>query len=319
MSVAYFVAVALAAGITLFQTGAAAAQDYPAKPIRIVTGEAGGSNDFAARLIASGIAGPLGQSVITDNRAGGVIAVEIVAKAPPDGYTLLIFNNSMWTLPLMRNMPYDPVRDFSPITLAVSAPNILVVHPSLPVKSVKDLVDLAKTRPGDLNYASGSTGGSAHLAAELFKNMTGVNIVRIPYKGGGAANVDLIAGQVQMMFATAGSVMPHVKAGRLRAIAVTSGEPSALAPGLPTVASELPGYMSVAPFAMFAPARTPAATLNRLNAEIVRVLNRPGVKEKFLNLAVEVVASSPEQLGKFVKSEMSRLGKVIKDAGIRAD
>ncbi len=314
--------IAFAAAATAFLvTGnfALLAQEYPSKSIRIVTGEAGGSNDYAARLLATGVVGPLGQPVIVDNRTGGVIAVEIVSKAQPDGYTLLMFNNSMWTVPLMQHMSYDPVKSFTPITLAVSAPNILVVTPSLPVKSVRDLIAMARAKPGELNYASGSTGGSAHLAGELFKNMTGTSIVRVPYKGGAAANIDLISGQVQMMFATAGSAMPHVKTGKLRALAVTSGGPSALAPGLPPVASELPGYVSVAPFAVFAPAGTRPAVVQRLNNEMVRVLERPEVKEKFLALGVEVVASTPEQLGTFIKSEMTRLGKVIKDAAIKIE
>ncbi|MBI3938727.1 MAG: tripartite tricarboxylate transporter substrate binding protein [Betaproteobacteria bacterium] len=299
------------------------AQSYPNKPIRIVTAEPGGANDLVARIIAHGISGPLGQQVIVENRGGasGIIAAQTVAKAPPDGYTLLLYASPLWIVPLMRsNMPYEPLSDFSPITWAASAPNILVVHPSLPVKSVKELIALARARPGELNFAIGGFGASPHLAAELFKALTGVNIVRINYRGGGPAVNDLLAGQVQLMFAAAGSVAPHIKSGRLRALAVTSAQPSALYPGLPTVAaSGLPGYESASTYGIFAPAGTPATTINLLNLEIVRALNRADVKERLFGSGIETVGSPPEELTARMKSEMARLGKVIKDAGIRTD
>ncbi len=294
---------------------------YPNKPIRIVTPGTGGGTDLTARMIAPGLSGSLGQQVVVDNRPSGVIAGGIASKAQPDGYTLLIGGSSHWLAPFMQdNLPFDPVRDFSAITLAVSMPNILVVHPSVAANSVKELIALAKSRPGELNYASALAGGTIHLAAELFKAMAGVNIVRVPYKGSGPALNDLIAGQVQVMFATAGSVAPHIKSGRLRALAVTTSQPSALAPGLPAVAAAgLPGYESVAMFGMFAPARTPATIISRLHQEIVGVLNKADVKQRFFNVGVETVGSSPEEFAAAVKSEIARMGKVIKSAGIRAD
>ena len=309
------------AGMLALGAVAAYSQDYPAKPIRLVVPGTGNSFDIAARLIAQGISAPLGQPVIVDNRANGTIAAETVAKAPPDGYTLLVNGSNLWLLPFLQsNVPYDPVRDFLPITLTTRSPTILVVHPSLPVKSVRDLIALAKSSPGGMNYASGSTGSTNHLAAELFKSMAGVNIVRIGYKGSGPALVDLIAGHVQMMFSVTGSVAPHMKSGKLKALAVTSAQPSTLAPGLPTVAaSGLPGFAAVSDAGMFAPAKTPTAIVTRLNQEIVRVLNSTEVKEKFLGTGVETVGSSPEQLAATVKADSARLGKLIKDAGIREE
>jgi tripartite-type tricarboxylate transporter receptor subunit TctC len=209
---------------------------------------------------------------------------------------------------------------FSAITLVGSSPNILVVHPSLPSKSVSELLALAKAKPGELNYASPGAGGSSHLAAELFKAMGRVDILRIPYSSTGLALTALIAAQVQLMFPATGGAMPHVKAGRLRALAVTSAQPTALAPGLPTVAaSGLPGYESVAPYGIFAPVSTPSAVINRLNQEIVRVLNAPDIKEKLFNAGIDVVASTPKQLAAAVEAETARMGKVIKEAGIRAE
>ncbi|MBI4189464.1 MAG: tripartite tricarboxylate transporter substrate binding protein [Betaproteobacteria bacterium] len=305
-------------GMMVLGAGVVSGQEFPNKPIRMVTSPPGGGADFASRLIAQGLSGPLGQQVIVDNR-GGIIPMEIVSKAPPDGYTLLL-SASLWLTPLLQNTPYDPVRDFSPITLVGNSPNVLVVHPSLPVKSVKELIALAKARPGELNYASGATGASTHLAAESFKSMAGVDIARIPYKGNGPALNALIGGQVQLMFATAGSVTPHLKSGRLKGLAVTSARPSALAPGLPAVTtSGLAGYESAAPYGIFAPAGTPATLINRLNQEIVRVLKQADVKDRFFNSGIEIVGSSPEGLAATVKSEMARSGKVIKDAGIRAE
>ena len=303
-------------GVMGFGAGAAFAQDFPSKPVRMVTSAPGGGGDVIARLIAQAISGSLGQQVIVDNR-GGVISSETVAKAPPDGYTLLSQPNSFWLLPFMQNVSYDPVRDFLPVSLTVTSPNVIVVHPSLPVKSVKELIAFAKARPGQLNFAAGSTGSSSHLAAELFKMMAGINIVYIPYRGAGPALNDTLGGQVSLLFSNTAAAGPHIKSGRLRGLAVTSAKPSALAPGLPTAASSgLPGYEAAAIYGVFAPAGTPATLVTRLNQEIVRALNRPDVKEKFFNAGVEVVASSPEQLATIMKSDMVRLGKVIKDAGI---
>ncbi len=312
-----FVAWMFPLGMMVLGAGMVFGQNYPNKPIRIVASAAGGSGDFAARLIAQGLTGALGQQVVVDNR-GGIIPGEIVSKAPPDGYTLLIDAASFWIGPLLQETPYDPVKDFAPVTLTDSAPNVLVVNPSLPVKSVKELIALAKARPGELNYGSSSTGSTPHLAAELFNNMAGVKIVRVPFKGSGPAVISLLGGQVQLMFATAGSVAPHVKSGRLRALAVASPQPSALAPGLPTIAaSGVPGYEAVAFEGMFAPAKTPVAIIDRLNQEIVRVLNRAEVKERFFNAGVETVGSTPEEFAAAIKSNVAKWGKLIKDAGIR--
>ncbi len=294
-------------------------QAYPDKPIRIVTSDSGGGSDIVARVIAQAVSAPLGQQVVVDNRGGGVIAGEIVSRAQPDGYTLIYYGSTLWILPLMRkSVPYDTVKDFAPITLAVSSPNILVVHPSVAAKSVKELIALAKARPGELNYASAAAGTIPHLAAELFKSMAGVDLVRVVYKGTGAALNDLLGGQVQVMFATAPSAAPHVKTGRLRALAMTTAHPSAAFPELPTIATAgLPGYEAVQVSGMFAPAKTPAAIINRLNQEIVRALNQANVKEKLSSTGVEVVGSSAEQFAAKIKSEIVRMGKVIREAGIR--
>ena len=301
----------------LLAASAAWSQDFPNRPVRIVTSEAGGGNDFQARIVAKGLSAALGQQVIVENRPSGVIPGDIVSKAQPNGYTLLLYNNTLWTGPLMQSTPYDPVKDLAPIAGVASGPNVLVVNTSLPVKSVAELVALAKARPGGLNYASSGTGASNHLAAELFKFMTGVDIVRIGYKGAGQALNDLIAGQVQVMFPTAGAAAPHVKSGRVKGLAVTSAEPSPLMPGLPAVAaSGLPGYESIAIYGVFAPARTPRGLIARLNAEILRVLALPDVKALFFNAGMEIMGGSPEQLAVTVKSEMARMDKVIKAAGI---
>ena len=299
---------------------AASGQDYPNKPIRIVTAAAGGANDFTARLIAQGISGPLGQAVIIDNRAG-TFSVETVAKALPDGYTVLLYGSAIWLTTFLRDtVPWDPVRDFSPITMADRLPNILVLHPSVAANSVRELIALAKARPGELNYASGPAGATSHLAGELFKVMAGINVVRIPYKSGGAVVIATMGGEVQLSFPSAGAATPHLKSGRLRALAVTSAQPSALTPGLPTVAaSGLPGYESVSTTGIFAPAKTPGAIINRLNQEIVRVLNQVETKERLLSNGAEAVPSSPEQLTAYIRSEIATTGKMIKTVGIRAD
>ena len=307
-------------GMMVFGVGVAVGQNFPSRPLRMLTGGAGRGNDVVARLIAQGLTTSWGQQVIVDNRPSGIIPGEIVSKAQPDGYTMVVSGASFWISPLFQAAPYDPVKDFSPITLPVNTPNILAVNLALPVKSVKELIALAKAKPGELNYGAPGTGSSPHLGGELFKALAGVNIVRINYKSAGAAITDLIAGQVQMTFGNALSVSPHVRSGRVKGLAVTSAQPSPLFPDLPTVAATgLPGYELISPFGIFAPARTPRTIINTINAEIVRILNRPDSQEKLFNLGMEVVGSSPEQLDAMVKSETAKWRKVIRDAGIRAD
>jgi tripartite-type tricarboxylate transporter receptor subunit TctC len=227
----------------------------------------------------------------------------------------------MWIVPfLQEGITYDPVRDFAPVTMVVRSPNVLVIHPSVAANSVKELIALAKAKPGVLNYGSSVAGGSPHLAAELFKAMAGINIVRVPYRGVAQAVTDLLAGQVQLMFPTAASGMPHAKAGKLRALAVTSAQPSATYPELPTVAaSGLPGYELVAMQGMLAPARTPAAIVNRLQQEVARYLGRAEIKEKFLSTGSEAIGDTPAQFAATIKADMARMGKLIKDAGIRME
>lgn len=296
---------------------AVCAQDYPNRPIRFVTSAAGGGNDFVARLIALGLTERLGQQVIVDNRGGAHVPQNVVAKAAPDGHTLLVQNNTVWIAPLLEKTAYDHFRELMPITLTARTPNILVVYPSLPVNSVKELIAAAKAAPGDINYASGVVGSSNYVAAELFKAMAGVNLVRIGYRGTGPALIDVMSGQVKLMFATATSSSPHVKSGRLKALAVTSAEPSALAPGLPTIAaSGVPGYKAEAIYGAWAPAKTPAAILSRLNQEIVKVLTTPQIRDRFFSGGAEVVGSTPQAFAAEIKAESARLDKVFRSAGI---
>jgi tripartite-type tricarboxylate transporter receptor subunit TctC len=297
------------------------AQGFPLKPIRIVTNEPGAGLDFSARLIAQGLSERFKQAVIVDNRggAGGIIAGELVAKAAPDGYTLLFYSNGLWTVPLLQKAPFDPLRDFAPVTLALTSPSLLVVHPSLPVKSVADLLALARARPGALDYASGGNGAPTHLAAELFKLLARVDLTHIPFKGSGPALNALLGGQAQLMFTVANGGLPHVQSGRLRVLAVTSAQPSALLPGVPTVAAAgVAGYESVTMQALFAPARTPETIVRVLNQETLRVINAPELREKFSAAATEVVGGTPDQLRAAVAEDMSKLERVIKAAGMRA-
>jgi tripartite-type tricarboxylate transporter receptor subunit TctC len=298
---------------------AVSGQDYPTKPLRIVTSEAGGGNDVPARLVAQGLTLALGQQVVVENRPSGVMPGDIVSKAQPNGYTLLLYNNALWTGPLIQAAPYDAARDFAPITAVAKAVNVLVVSPALPVKSVADLIALAKSKPGGLNYGSSGTGASNHLAAEMFKTMAHVDIVRINYKGASPALTALLAGELQLMFPSAGAVTPHIRAGRVKALAVTGAEPTALFPGVPTVAATLPGYESIAIYGLFAPAATPRTIIVRLNAEIVKYLDRADVKEKFFNAGMDTAGGTPGALAAAVKSEVTRMGRVIKDAGIRGE
>ncbi|MDH3379924.1 MAG: tripartite tricarboxylate transporter substrate binding protein [Gammaproteobacteria bacterium] len=292
--------------------------DYPTKSIRMLCSGRGGGMDFTARLIAQALSGNLNQRVYVDNRPSGVIPGQVTSQAKPDGYTVLIAGSALWLLPLMRdNVPYDPMKDFSPITVAVTSTNILAVHPSLPVKSVKELIALAKARPGDLNFGTAGSGSASHLAGELFKALAGVNIVWVNYKAPGPAIMDLIAGRMQVTFGSARSTKAHVDAGKLKALAVTSPQRSPLYPDLPTIASALPGYELVAAFAMFAPAKTPAPIIARLNKEFAAVLKGEDLKKRLAKGGLVTVGSSPEQLTAMMKSDIARIGKVIKDVGIK--
>jgi tripartite-type tricarboxylate transporter receptor subunit TctC len=316
-----FIVRSIVACIALAGACSVHAQESGARTIRIVAPEAGGAADLVARLVAQGIIAAYKEQAIVDNRGGNqVIPIQLVTKAPPDGYTLLVISNGLWTLPYLQNVPYDPLRDLTGVTLAASTPLILTIHPSLPVKNLREFIALGKQRPGELNYASGPSGTSNHLAAELFRSMAGVNLMRVSYKGTVPALNDLISGQVQVMFANVPPVKPHVSSGRLRALAVTSAAPSQVFPGVPTMAaSGVPGYVSESLVAFYAPAGTPESTIARLNQEFVTTLNRAEVRERLLNAAVEVVGSTPEHLSATMKAEMARMGKVIKDANIHLE
>jgi len=305
---------ALATAMTL-STAIVSGQNYPTRTVSLITSEAGGALDFTARLIAPGLTNALGQQVIVENRAGLVIG-PLVAKAQPDGHTLLVQSNALWVLSFMQKSSYDPERDFLPITAMTRQFNVLVVHPSMRIKSVKELIALAKGRPGELNYASAATGTTSHISAEIFKSMAGVNIVRIPYKGGGLAFTDVLSGQVPLMFAPIAAILPHVKSGRLIPLGITSSQPSSLVPGVPTIAAAgLPGYESVSMYGLFAPAKTPAPVINRLYQEVARILNQPDIKEKFFASGVDTVGNTPEEFAALIKTDVTRVRNVLKDAG----
>jgi len=308
----------LAAGLATQIAALACAQNYPAKPIRIITSPAGGGNDFPARLIAQALARPLGQQIVVDNRPTILIA-DIVAKAPPDGYTLLVTGSAHWIGPLLEKVNYDAIRDFAPITLIDRAPSVLVVHPSMPLKTVKQFIALAKSRPNALNFSVGGPGSSGDLGALLFNHIAGVKIVRVPYKGTAPALIAVMSGEVHAMFGSAGSVAPHMTAGRLRALGVGSAQPSQLAPGLPTIAeSGLPGYVSEALHALFAPAGTPAAAVSLLNREVGNYLRSAEARGIFLKAGIEASPGSPDEFMAIMKSEMERIGVVLKAAGADA-
>jgi len=281
----------------------------------------GGAGDFTARVVANGLTARLGQQVIVDNRPGGLVPGELVAKAQPDGHTLMLVGVVIWLSPFMReSMPFDPLRDFAPITLAATVPNVLVVHPALPVKSVRELIVLSKEKPGVLNYATSGAGNSNHIAGELFKAMAGINLVQVNYKGAVLALNDVVSGRVEVMFATATAAAPHVAAVRLRALAVTTAQPSAVVPGLPTVAaSGLPGYASESTLGLFAPAATPAAIIARLNRDTIAVINAAETREKLLRSGIEVATSTPAGLAELIRNDMAHSGSIIRAAGIRTD
>jgi tripartite-type tricarboxylate transporter receptor subunit TctC len=298
---------------------------FPTKAIRfVVPFPAGGPLDISARAIGQKLTDAWGQPVIIDNRpgAGGNIGAELVAKGIPDGYTILMGAVSTHAINpwLYSKMPYDPIRDFVPVSLVTQVPNVLVVHPSVPAKTVKELVALAKARPGQLNYASGSTGSAGHLAGELFNVMAGVQTVHIPYKGAPAAVIDLMAGQVSFMFDNLASALPNIKAGRVRALAVTTLTRSPLLPALPTMSEAgLKGFDVSTWFGVFAPGDTPKAIIDRLNAGIVAALKAPDLRERLAAMGAEPKPDTPEQFAAFVKAELAKYEKVVKASGARVD
>jgi tripartite-type tricarboxylate transporter receptor subunit TctC len=314
----------LVVAVALAVAGGAYAQNYPTKSIRIIAPFApGGGTDFIARVAAQKLTEGLGQQVIVDNRpgAGGTIGAELVAKAAPDGYTVLVTSISHTINPSVTpNLPFDTQRDFAPVMLIADAPNILVVHPSVPVTSLQDVIDFARRRPGQLNYASSGIGTSTHLCGELFKAMTGVDLVHVPYKGGGPAVADLLGGQVQLMFATLPTVLEHVRAGRLRALGVTGGQRFAGAPEFATIAEAgLPGFEVSGWSGLFAPARTPRAAIDRLAAESAKILADPRLKERFLAQGAEPAVKMPDEFAAFVDAEMRKWKKLVETSGMRVN
>jgi tripartite-type tricarboxylate transporter receptor subunit TctC len=310
--------------ITAAVESSAAQQPYPNRPVRmIVAVPPGGPADTLARLVAPKLTEAFDQTVVIDNRPGanGIIAYETTARAAPDGYTFtaaatgVVINASLY-----KNVPYDPIRDFAPITLGITVPNILVVHPSVAVSSTKELVAMAKAKPGTVTFASAGTGTSGHLALELFRMTAGIDVIHVPYKGGGPALADVLAGQVQSLFSIALAAAPQIKAGRLRALAITSAKRSPVAPELPTIAEAgFPGYEVVGWFGWLAPAATPRPIVNRLHVELVRALRSPDVRERLLSQSTEPVGNTPQEFGTFMRSEHAKWGKVIKAANIKVD
>jgi tripartite-type tricarboxylate transporter receptor subunit TctC len=314
----------LIAGLALAALcGAATAQNYPAKTVRMVVGyPPGGPTDLIARIVSQKLSESWGQQVIVDNRPGasGMIGAELTVRAAPDGYTLLMVPVTYAVTPsLYPKMTYDAAKDLAPVAQVAAAPFILVVHPTLPVKTVKDLITLARSRPAQLNYASASTGGMPHLAGELFNTMTGVKMIHIPYKGAAPATTDLLAGQVQLMFNNMLSAMPQVKNGRLRAIAVTSTKRSAAAPELPAIAETVPGYEASGWYAALGPAAMPRELIAKINNDMNRIMKMPDVMQRLAGDGVEAVGTTPDQFGNYLRSEITKWGKVVQASGAKAD
>jgi tripartite-type tricarboxylate transporter receptor subunit TctC len=302
-----------------------AAEEYPAKPIRLVVPfSAGGGNDTVARAIAQQLSLSLGQQVYVDNRpgAGGALGAELAAHAPADGYTLFLGGVGSHAVNpnLHAKLPYDAVRDFAPITLIASAPSVLVVHPAVPARNLQEFAALARAQPGRLNYASNGNGSSAQLAALMYESMAGVQMVHVPYKGLAPALADLLSGEVQLMFSSMVAIVPHIKAGKLRALAVTGRKRSPLLPELPTVAeSGLPGYEAGSWYGILAPAGTARAIVMKLNAETVRALGQAAVREHLASEGAEIAGGTPEEFAAHIKAELARMGRVIRDGRIRVE
>jgi tripartite-type tricarboxylate transporter receptor subunit TctC len=300
-------------------------QSFPVKPVRMVLPyPPGGGGDTIARPLAQKLTEALGQQVIVDNRGGGGgnVGMEMVARAAPDGYTIVMALTAQLAVnvSLFSKVPYDPVKDYEPITLLGTGIYILVVHPSLPVRSAKDLIALAKTRPGQITYASSGNGSGGHLAMELFKNMTGTNLLHVPYKGGGPALVDLLAGHVQVLFSTQLAAAQHIQSGRIRALGVSTARRSVGLPDMPTLAEVgVPGYDAGVWYGVLAPAGTPRELVMRWNAEIVKALKNPELRTFLVTNGIEPIGSAPEELSRQIRSEIAKWAKVIKDAKVRVD
>jgi tripartite-type tricarboxylate transporter receptor subunit TctC len=316
--------VVLVALCAIAPSAAFAADAYPARPVRmIVAYPPGGGTDIVGRMMAQKLTETLGQNVVIDNRGGatGNIGTELAARANPDGYTLLMGNvapNAI-NVSLFKKLPYDPVKDFAPVSLVAITPNILVVNPTVSVKSVKDLIALARAKPGVLNYPSAGIGSSSHLAGELLKILAKVDMVHVPYKGGGPALIDTISGQMQIMFATTPAAMPHVKSGKVRPIAVTTEKRSQTLPELPTIAETVKGYEASTWYGLLAPAGTSPAIVTRLHQDTVKILSVTDTREKLGAQGFEPVGNTPAEFGAYIKSEIAKWGRVIREAGIKAE
>ena len=316
---------ALGAALAVLTPCAAAADVYPSRPIRFVVAfPPGGGTDIIARSIAQKLSERLAQQVVVDNRpgAGGNIGTDVVAKSAPDGYTLLMGSAGPLAInaSLFKTMPFDPIRDLAPVTLAASTPNVLVVHPSLKATTLKELIALARARPGEINFASSGYGTPAHLAGELFNSMAGVKLVHVPYKGASPALADLLGGQVQIMFSTMPPALPHVRDGKLRALAVTSAKRSPAAPELPTVdEAGLPGFEANTWHGVVLPAGAPPSIITRLNHEIVAILHLPEVMERLSSQGAEALGSTPEEFAAYIRSETAKWAKVVRESGAKAE
>jgi tripartite-type tricarboxylate transporter receptor subunit TctC len=291
------------------------AQSYPSRPVRILTSSAGNSSDFAARTIARELTSSFGQSVLVENRGSGFALNVAVATAAPDGHTLLVVGGTLWIGPLIETAPYDVNRDFAPIAILTRAPNILLVHPSLPARSVAELIKLAKARPGQLNHSSGQVGSSSHLAGELLKSLANIDIVLVKYRVSQQQMTDLMAGEVQLTFQGGATLAGLVKAGKVRALASGSAKRSALYPDLPAVAETLPGFVSESVLTFWGPGKTPDIIVRRLTQDTVRALEKPQVRDHLLTDGQEAVGAPAEQLRAYVAAEVARIGKLIKDLG----
>lgn len=317
----------MAAMATLASSAASAvgAEAYPTRPIRFVVPFApGGSTDTLARTIGIKMSDSMGQQIVVDNRAGGNgnIGMQIVAEAPPDGYTIVLgyIANLAIGPHLYKKLPFDPVKSFAPITQLAESPNILVAHPSLPVKSVKELIAYAKAHPGKLNFGSASVASVGHLTGIMLNQMAGIDMQHVPYKGSGQAVIDVVGGQIQLMFSGMSSVMPHVKAGRLRPLAVTGAKRSPAVPDVPTIAeSGFPGFSATAWYGVLAPAKTPKAVVNRLHDEIVHALALPDVKQRLESVGFELVGGTPDQFAAYIKTELKKWDKVVKASGAKPE